>query len=420
MHKLIVNPGTDQSWDIPLEPGVTVLGSDPASPCAIAHDSVSPAHCEVHVADGTVTIRDLGSANGTFVNHAPVRESALTHGQDISLGEVNLQFVADGRAAGPAGVRPPIPVRIAPVRPEAPTRIAPSAASPCKFHPKAAATWHCDTCHEYLCDLCINVRNLTGTVRHLCRKCGNDLTPVAIEYAEPERENFFTTLPGAFRYPCRGDGLILMGTGAVCFALLRLMRFAPLAGGIVALGAGVFMTGYLFSYLKEIVATTGNGRNTMPDWPDFNNWTDDILPPAFQFYAIAVLTFGPAIVLRLFHPFDTDEANWGIAAGWLVFCGLLAPMGLLAMAMFDTVAGLNPVVIVRSIARVPGPYFAAAFVFDLVLCAYILLSYLARQAGIPWFLASLVLGFVELYALTVGMRILGLLYRSEKDRLGWP
>ena len=210
-----------------------------------------------------------------------------------------------------------------------------------------------------------------------------------------------------------------MGGGAVLFAVGRLMRYAPLIGGIAGLIMGVFITGYLFSYMKEIIATTGNGRNTMPDWPDFSSWTDDILPPAGQFYALALLTFGPAIALRLWHPFDTDEANEGVALGWLAVCGLLAPMGLLAMAMFDTIGGLNPVVIIRSIARVPGPYFTAAFLFDLVLCAYALLSYLAALAGIPWFLAALVNGFVELYALAVGMRILGLLYRTEKDRLGW-
>ena len=149
------------------------------------------------------------------------------------------------------------------------------------------------------------------------------------------------------------------------------------------------------------------------------NWADDIFPPAGQALCLIVLTFGPAVAVVLFRPFDTALVNGGVAAGWLIACGLLAPMGLLAMAMFDTIAGLNPVTVIRSIARVPGPYFVAALLFDIVLSAYVLLSFLAGLAHIPWFLSALVMGFVELYALAVAMRILGLLYRTEKDRLGW-
>jgi hypothetical protein len=295
----------------------------------------------------------------------------------------------------------------------------PSAAHSCRIHPKAAATWHCETCQEFFCDLCVNVRRVGDSVRHLCRKCGHDVTPVAIQYVEPVQENFFTELPGAFRYPCQGDGLILIGSAVVCFSVLQLMAFAPLIGRVIASIMGLLATGYLCSYLKEIIYTTGNGRNTLPDWPDLGNWTDDILPPAAQFILVILLILGPPFVMERLHPFDSDSVNSAFALGWLLLSGILAPMGLLMIVMFDSIGALNPFTIVLAIARAPGPYFTAALLVDFVLSAYAVLSYLAHLAHLPWFLSALVMGFVELYALAVAMRILGLLYRTEKDRLGW-
>ena len=434
MPKLIVNPNTDQSWEIPLEPGVTVIGSDPASPYPIVHDSVAPAHCEVHVTDGAVSIHDLGSATGTFVNHAPVTESALAHGQEVSLGEVNLQFVSEARSASLQGAHPPVAIRIAPplsrrstveadARPGPATPTETVVANCCRFHPKVAATWHCGTCNHFFCDVCVNARHVGDSVRHLCRKCGNDVAPVAIEYIEPVQENFFTALSGAFRYPCQGDGLFLVGAGAVCFTVVQGMlfiaQFVPLIGGFFALLVGALMTGYLVSFMKEIIYSTGQGRNTLPDWPDLGNWTDDILPPVGQFIALALLTIGPAFVVMRIHPFETAAANYGVAAGWLLVGALLAPMGWLGMTMFGSLGALNPVTIVLSIARVPGPCLTATLLFDLVIAAYFTLSYLAGLAHLPLLLTAAVLGFSELYAIAVAMRILGLLYRTEKDRLGW-
>ena len=40
-----------------------------------------------------VTIEDLGSTNGTFVNDQPTREAQLFPGQRIRLGEIGMQLV---------------------------------------------------------------------------------------------------------------------------------------------------------------------------------------------------------------------------------------------------------------------------------------------------------------------------------------
>jgi hypothetical protein len=108
MFKLIVNPGTDQTWEIPLSPGVTIIGSDPGGEFPIAHETVAAVHCQMLVNDGLVTIKDLGSGYGTFVDHALVEEAALDSGQIITLGAVDMELVSDHGAGEVGEGHPPL------------------------------------------------------------------------------------------------------------------------------------------------------------------------------------------------------------------------------------------------------------------------------------------------------------------------
>ena len=92
MHRLVVNPGTSFSWEIQLKPGVNTLGRDASNQFQISHHSVSHAHCEIVIAEEMVTIKDLGSTNGTFVSDVQVREAVLKPGQTVHLGTVEVFF----------------------------------------------------------------------------------------------------------------------------------------------------------------------------------------------------------------------------------------------------------------------------------------------------------------------------------------
>jgi transcriptional regulator with GAF, ATPase, and Fis domain len=60
---------------------------------------MSRRHCAVEAASGRFTLRDLGSANGTYVNGIPVRERVLEHGDRIRAGDSMFLFLQ----AEPAG-----------------------------------------------------------------------------------------------------------------------------------------------------------------------------------------------------------------------------------------------------------------------------------------------------------------------------
>lgn len=75
---------------IPLAAGEHVVGRDPASSIHFPEPSVSWHHARLLV-NGGVTIEDLGSTNGTFVNGARARSRVtLKAGDRIELGEVSV------------------------------------------------------------------------------------------------------------------------------------------------------------------------------------------------------------------------------------------------------------------------------------------------------------------------------------------
>lgn len=117
-HRLLVNPGTPQAWEIVLQPGVNRIGRGEANDFQIPHGSVSGAHCEFVVTHTGVTLRDLGSTNGSFINRAPVREAVLQSGQHIQLGSVDMIFEAAVPPA-PVTAAPPLPVPIGAAPPSA-------------------------------------------------------------------------------------------------------------------------------------------------------------------------------------------------------------------------------------------------------------------------------------------------------------
>ena len=81
-------------FELEIDSGV-IIGSDPrASHLVLDTDSrIAPAHCEIVFAAGRLYIRDLGTAQGTFLNGAAVTGRQVIEEQDVlRLGATELQI----------------------------------------------------------------------------------------------------------------------------------------------------------------------------------------------------------------------------------------------------------------------------------------------------------------------------------------
>jgi predicted component of type VI protein secretion system len=79
--------------DFALRQSDQFLGRQPDCDVVIAHPTVSGRHARIFFADGNFFIEDLGSTNGTAVNHRAIAGPVvLRSGDIIQVGEVHLQF----------------------------------------------------------------------------------------------------------------------------------------------------------------------------------------------------------------------------------------------------------------------------------------------------------------------------------------
>lgn len=83
-------PRPDVSATLGLEP--FVIGSGVGSDLIVADRQVSRRHCELKLTPRGIVLRDLGSKNGTFIDHVPIIEAILDFGRVARIG--NSQFKA--------------------------------------------------------------------------------------------------------------------------------------------------------------------------------------------------------------------------------------------------------------------------------------------------------------------------------------
>lgn len=78
-------------WNLPE--GVCVVGRDDGLDLSLAGEStVSRRHAEIVRSGGALSVRDLGSTNGTFVNGIRIEaETPLTLGDTVQFGSVRFR-----------------------------------------------------------------------------------------------------------------------------------------------------------------------------------------------------------------------------------------------------------------------------------------------------------------------------------------
>jgi CheY-like chemotaxis protein len=102
MAKLVVVTQDLAGLSHELNGNWTTIGRADGNSFKIADTSVSCQHCEVRLCGDELTVRDLCSTNGTFVQGRRITEDVLRPGQTLRVGEVTLRF-----EAAAVGLSPP-------------------------------------------------------------------------------------------------------------------------------------------------------------------------------------------------------------------------------------------------------------------------------------------------------------------------
>jgi hypothetical protein len=200
MAKVLIKTAELGNRVLELRLGVNRIGRNPENDFAIDHPSISGVHCELQVSDGCVTIRDLESTNGTFVNGLQIRESKLVGGETFQIGAVELLMEsADCGVAIPRFANAELP---------APPVQTANGAILCPRHHGVAAGFRCTHCKEVMCGACVHrLRRSAGSiVLMLCPLCSHNVEPfsVAGTAGAAKKKSFFSRFTDTVKWKLTG------------------------------------------------------------------------------------------------------------------------------------------------------------------------------------------------------------------------
>ena len=186
--------------------------------------------------------------------------------------------------------------------------------------------------------------------------------------------------------------------------------------------------------LQQILNGSGMGESVLPKWPEFTDWQGDIIDPALKWIGTMALVLGPGLALLIFGlgAQAVEASGPGVLPGVItLLVGLFyLPMAFMLVGMFDTLLALNPVVGFRSIFAIFGHNVLTCLVLALMVGMNIAtgkvgdLLPVGKDGNLAisfvfGAIAAVIDGFNRLYTLVVFARMLGCLYRVNRDKLGW-
>jgi len=126
MPKMIVSIDDVVIKEVQITKDRTTLGRRPYNDVVIDNLAVSGEHAVILMRGSEVTLEDVGSTNGSYVNGKAIKKQLLKNGDAIEIGKYKIKFV-DDKAADPVdkamGTRPMPAVAVQPASatPAAPT-----------------------------------------------------------------------------------------------------------------------------------------------------------------------------------------------------------------------------------------------------------------------------------------------------------
>jgi len=192
---------------------------------------------------------------------------------------------------------------------------------------------------------------------------------------------------------------------------------------VMALGLGTEYAPFVYTlpvayavyYFAECIRDRAGGGRHMPDYwmhpSELSKW--DCVTQMFEVVGCVAVCFCPPAIYYVARE-QADSIYWLLMAGG----AFVFPMVLLSVVWFDSLSGLNPILVGGSILRTFVPYCG----FVLLLCGISLL-FVAMGFHLNGFYPlptkDFLIRLVQLYLVFVEIALLGSFYHRHKDRLDW-
>jgi len=230
-----------------------------------------------------------------------------------------------------------------------------------------------------------------------------------------------------FLYPMSRPGLTILGIVVVARVAFRIVvrflasasqQFSPflaLFGFTWAVGmlVRIILCLYLWWYLCECIRESAAGVIRAPETTGRSPGLGGMLWQAIMTTGCFIFFLGPAFFYYI-ETTATDAVFWGL----IVYAVTFFPMSLLAVAVFESWQGLNPILLGRSIISTFLPYCALIAVIAAFVAAGILIVRKLpdpQQSSIGLF----ILWCMSVYLAMIVAHLLGWFYRRYDEKLNW-
>jgi hypothetical protein len=231
---------------------------------------------------------------------------------------------------------------------------------------------------------------------------------------EPPPKRKLPWLIDIFLYPANFQGMIFLAIAVLIPLVLQVASLFLCLFDFLFFLLNVVIAMYIYWFLAQCVRDSAAGGlrapETMAETPDLG----ELLWQVFELFACFVVYAAPAgVYFQYTHRLDT--IFWLLAVGGV----FLYPMALLAVIMFDSMKGLNPLIIIPSIFSTLFQYCGLILLIAAIIFLYVLTvkslppNPYTRMALFPLVQA------VELYLAMVATHLLGRFYFKYQEKLNW-
>jgi hypothetical protein len=232
----------------------------------------------------------------------------------------------------------------------------------------------------------------------------------------PQRK--FPWLIDIFLYPANLHGIIFLAIVVlipwmfqlVIEFLVGLMGVFAVLVIFINLIVDIVILMFAYWFLAECICDSAEGNLRVPNTADNTPGLAEMGLRLIRIFVCLVVYLVPAsLYYRYTYRFDLP---FQIIAG----CGIfLYPMALLGVLMFDSIRGLNPLIVIPSLF---GAFFQYCGLIVFV-CAIIFLFTKAREFLLASPLLWLFIRAIEVYLLMVVAHLLGRFYFKYQEKLNW-
>jgi DNA-directed RNA polymerase subunit RPC12/RpoP len=234
------------------------------------------------------------------------------------------------------------------------------------------------------------------------------------EPPQPPPQRRYPALVDIFLYPANTHGLIFLAIAVIVPLLVQLVSPVLCIFAILLYIIDAVIVMYVYWFLAQCVRDSAAGGLRTPETLGETPGMGELAWQLLEILACIAICAAPASAYYT-YTHKIDSLFWCLAGvGAFIY-----PMALLSVIMFDSMNGLNPLIIIPSIFSAFFQYCGLVILISAIVFLYVKTMKLLPDDYFMKFVLSPIVQTIELYLAMIAMHLLGRFYFKYQEKLNW-